>query len=240
MKTQESRFQVHDELTAPERERPGPQGRALRRRPALELRSACSPARRGAARLRALSLRAAQRGASAAHAAPCGTRGRRAPRQRVLADHAPSAPRGSQGWGSTRSPWRASSTRATSARPRCCATSGRCWRPTGRRPCTSTGGARGGLVGRAGPRSDLARGARLVHQPGHARGRRAARRLQRGRPDAPRRLSETPPRPACAPSSPSRPSNGAPGSRRSARAARSTTARWSWWGGGGPARSSRC
>ena len=116
MKTKESRFQVHDELTAPERSVPGPQGRARGRRPAPQLPRRARRRPGGAARLRALPL-----GAAARHAPrPDRTADRagrgRAPGQRVRAGHARSAPRARPGWASTRSRSPASSTRATSTR----------------------------------------------------------------------------------------------------------------------------
>ena len=85
MKTQESRFQVHDELTAPERSLPVLKGALAGGRPALELPRRARRLAGGAARLRALPLRAAPRHAAAQDAAADRARGRRAPGQRVRA-----------------------------------------------------------------------------------------------------------------------------------------------------------
>ena len=121
MKTKESRFQVHDELTAPERSVPILKG-ALSgggQLPNFVGVLAGSPAAlRAYARFRSelrhgtLPLRD-----PAAHRA----RGGRAPGQRVRARDAPAHRAATPASASTRSRWRASSTPATSARRRCCA-----------------------------------------------------------------------------------------------------------------------
>ena len=106
-------------------------------------------------------------------------RGRRAPGQRVRARPRSSAPRARPASASTRSRWRASSTPATSARPRCCASCKGAARE--RRPAAAApprGGARGRLDRRADPRGGRPRGARLVRatsSPGPATSRSTAR-----------------------------------------------------------------
>ena len=121
MKTKESRFQVHDELTAPERSVPILKGALAGggQLPNFIGVLAGSPAvLRAYARFRselrngALPLR---------HPAAHRARGRRAPGQRVRARPRSSAPPATPASASTRSRSRASSTRATSARPCCCA-----------------------------------------------------------------------------------------------------------------------
>ena len=66
MKTSMSRFQIHDDLTAPEGSVPVLRGRARPRRPAAELPRRARRLAGGAARLRALPLGAAPRQADAA------------------------------------------------------------------------------------------------------------------------------------------------------------------------------
>ena len=138
MKTKESRFQVHDELTAPERSVPILKGALAGGGQLSNFLGvlAGSPAvLRAYARFRSelrhgtLPLATQQRIALAV-AEHQG--------ERVRAVHPPAHALARRASASTRSRWRASSTRATSARPRCCASCGRCSRARARRRCTST------------------------------------------------------------------------------------------------------
>ena len=85
MKTQMSRFQIHDDLTAPEASLPVAQGRPRRRRPAPELPRRPGRFPRRAARLRALPVRAAQQ----RHADAQDARADRARRRRAVRLRAP-------------------------------------------------------------------------------------------------------------------------------------------------------
>ena len=189
MKTKESRFQVHDELTAPERSVPILKG-ALSgggQLPNFIGVLAGSPAvLRAYARFRSelrngsLPYATQQRIALAR---------RRAPGQRVRALARSSAPAATPASASTRSRSRASSTPATSSEAvllrfvkALLESDGAPTAPLAR------GGARGGLGGRADPRDGRPRGARHLRQPRHARRRRPDRRLDRGLADWPRRL----------------------------------------------------
>ena len=126
MKTPMSRFQIHDDLTAPEGVAPGPQGRPRRRRPAAELPRRPRRLAGRAARLRALPLRAAPRHAAAARRSS----GSRSPSPSTTAPspgialHARTARAGGPRPRRDRAA-PASGTRATSARRRCCATCAR-------------------------------------------------------------------------------------------------------------------
>ena len=122
MKTKESRFQVHDDLTAPERSLPVLKG-ALAGGGQLSnivgVLAGAPAALRAYARLRSeLRHGTLPLQDPAAHRA----RRRRAPGQRVRAGHARAHRLARPAWASTRSPSRASSTPTTSARRRCCAT----------------------------------------------------------------------------------------------------------------------
>ena len=77
MKTQMSRFQIHDDLTAPEGSLPVLRGASAARWPAPELPRRARRLARGAARLRALPLRAAPRHPRAADPRAHRARGRR-------------------------------------------------------------------------------------------------------------------------------------------------------------------
>ena len=137
MKTQMSRFHIHDEMSAPEGSLPVLKGAHGVRRPAPELprRMAGSPA--------ALAAFAAS-GPSCATAScpPRPWSGSRSPSRSTTA--APPGARSTSarpawpGSGSTRSPARATGTPPTSARPRSCATSTCCSSSTAAPRCTST------------------------------------------------------------------------------------------------------
>ena len=125
MKTPMSRFQIHDDLTAPEGSVPGTPGRACHRRSAAELPRSPRGLPGGAARLRPLPLGAPSRPVSRlprSSASPWpwpSTTGQSRESPCMCARHVPPA------WGSTRWPSPASSTATTWSRPRCCATSRR-------------------------------------------------------------------------------------------------------------------
>ena len=189
MKTKESRFQVHDELTAPERSVPVLKG-ALAGGGQLSnivgVLAGSPAALRAYARFRSelrhgtLPLRTQQRIALAvAEHQGSTTHSRRF-----------SAPRARPAWAWTRSRSHVSSTPATSTRRRSCASSRACSRP--RRSAAAPparGGSRGRVGGRADPRGGRPCGARQLRQPRHPRRRRAQRRVGRGGPPPPGRLA---------------------------------------------------
>ena len=126
MKTKESRFQVHDELTAPERSLPilkGALSGGGQLSNFLGVLAGAPAVLRAYARFRSelrhgsLPLKTQQR-----------DRARASPSTRAASTRCrcSSARRARPGSASTRSRSHASSTRATSARPRCCATCARC------------------------------------------------------------------------------------------------------------------
>ena len=139
MKTQMSRFHIHDELTAPEGVGARPQGRPGRRRPAPQLPRRARRLAGGAARLRAVPLRAAPRLADAGHA-----RAHRARRRRALRAPSPGSPctartaRARPAWASTRSRWPASSTPRRARGGAAALPQGRSSSSGARRRCTST------------------------------------------------------------------------------------------------------
>ena len=178
MKTQMTRFQIHDDLTAPEASLPVLKG-ALAAPGSSRTSSACSPLARRAARLRALPLelrhgtlpRRRSSGSRSRSADHYGSRARhRAPR----AHRPPGRPRHRRG--RARREWDS----RDDARGRAPALPAPADRARHLPQAPPRGGARGGLDRRAAARGDRRAGARVLHGDGQRRRRRPGRRLGGG------------------------------------------------------------
>ena len=134
MKTQMSRFHIHDDLIRPRGVAARAEGRDGVRRAAPELPRRARRFSGGAARIRALPVRAAPRQPHAPDAGADRARGRRALPQPARASRSTRAPRARPASASTRSPPPATGSPPTRARRRCCATCAPCVEQRGHAP----------------------------------------------------------------------------------------------------------
>ena len=192
VKTDYSRFDIHDELTAPEGSDPDPEGHLDRAAARSRSSSACSPApppRCAPTPGCAHELRAGVLPRADPRADRAG--GRRAPRRRLQRRPARPHRAARAGLGLDEISRARSFTSADpSARRRCSPSSRRCSTPTARPTAhLQRGGARGRLDRRGDPRGGRPAGARRVPEPDRERGRacRTTRPTRRVLPDS-RRL----------------------------------------------------